>query len=236
MKYYFAVLLFFCVFHGADASATPVFVYNHGYVMGELNGIDLIGPTQRIVSGTVSIGANSFGGESDGRDEPGGGYVLQNPWRFCGDLAFYEKLAAHIGEYVVVEYKTPKKSSLLQCPSMNEIVGIYPISRDEPRKLVSESNRINMAGKTYGVSVGRIVNAQKSDRHGDNWSVVMQVGNGGDEFRYMQIIDADLYAFALDCLVSATRVKVYHVELIGGVTRYNQIDTYAWRIEARQGL
>jgi len=236
MKFFIAVLVLFCVFYGPDLSATPVFVYNHGYVMGELTGVDLIGPTQKVVSGVVSVGNNSFGGEIGGPDEFGGDYVLENPWPFCGGMAYYGQLAAHIGEFVVIEYKTPKSSSLLQCRSNNEIVGIYPVSREGPGSSASESTKINVTGKQYGVSVGRIVNAQKSDRHGDNWSVVVQVGNGGNEFRYMQILDKDLYAFALDCLASATRVKVYHVELIGGVTRYNQIDTYAWRIEARPGL
>lgn len=236
MKYFFGVLVFFCVSHGPGLSAAPLFVYNHGYVMGELTGVDIVGPSQRVISGTVSVGNNSFGADTDGPDGLGGEYALQNPWSFCGGLEIYEQLTAHIGEFVVVEYKTPKSSSLLQCQSANEIVGIYPVSSDGPGSLASESTRINMTGKQYGVSVGRIVNAQKSDRHGDNWSVVVQVGNGGNDFLYMQIIDKDLYAFALDCLVSATRVKVYHVDLIGGVTRYNQIDTYAWRIETRPGL
>ena len=122
MKFFIAVLVLFCVFYGPDLSATPVFVYNHGYVMGELTGVDLIGPTQKVVSGVVSVGNNSFGGEIGGPDEFGGDYVLENPWPFCGGMAYYGQLAAHIGEFVVIDYKTPKKSSLLQCPSENEIV------------------------------------------------------------------------------------------------------------------
>lgn len=236
MKYILGVLVFFCVAHASNLSATPLFVYNHGYVMGELTSVNLVGPAQRIVAGAVSIGNNSFGGDSGGGELSSGNYVLQNPWSFCGGLDDYGALAARIGEFVVIEYKTPKSSSLLQCQSNNEVVGIYPVSHDRPLSLASESTKINMAGKTYGVSVGRVVNAQKSDRHGDNWSVVVQVGNGGNDFLYMQIIDADLYALALDCLVSATRVKVYHVDLIGGVTGQNRIDTYAWRIEAVPGL
>ncbi len=236
MKYIIAVLVFFCFSNGPDLFASPLFVYNHGYVMGELTGVDIVGPSQRVISGTVSVGNNSFGADINSHDELSGGYVLQDPWSFCGGLEFYGQLTARIGEFVVIEYKTPKSSSLLQCQSENEIVGIYPVSSDGPTSLVSESTRINMAGKQYGVSVGRIVNAQKSDRHGDNWSVVVQVGNGGNDFLYMQILDKDLYAFALDCLASATRVKVYHVDLIGGVTRNNRIDTYAWRIEVRPGL
>jgi hypothetical protein len=236
MKYILAFLVLFCVSNTSELLATPLFVYNHGYVMGELTSVGLTGPAQRVVSGAVSIGNNSFGSESGGANVPGGQYVLPNPWGFCGGLDYYGELASRIGEFVVIEYKTPKNSSLLQCQTNNEIVGIYSISRDTPSSLASESTRINMAGKTYGVTVGRVVNAQKSDRHGANWSVVVQVGNGGNDFLYMQIIDADLYAMALDCLVSATRVKVYHVDLVGGVTGRNRIDTYLWRIEVRPGL
>ncbi len=236
MKYFLGVLVLFCVSYGSGLSATPIFVYNHGYVMGELNGVDLIGPTRKIVTGQVSIGNNSFSDGNDVRSEFRGDYVLHNPWRFCGDQDVYEKLVAHIGEFAVIEYKTPKKSSLLQCQSTNEIVGIYPVSRGNPSSLVRESTKITLSGKPYGVSVGRIVNAQQSDRHGDNWSVVIQVGNSGNDFRYLQIVDADLYAFALDCLVSATKVKLYHVERIHGVTGPDRSDAYVWKIEAKSSL
>ena len=165
-----------------------------------------------------------------------GNYILSNPWSFCGDQAAYEELANFIGEFVVVEYKTPKKSSLLQCQSTNEIVAVYPVSRDKPSNQVLESTRISIAGQPYGVSVGRIVNAQKSDKYDKNWSVVVQVGNSGNDFRYLQIIDSDLYDFALDCLGSGTKVKVYHVERIHGTRRPDRSDTYVWRIETKPGL
>ena len=236
MKYFFAVLVLFCVSYGSGLSATPIFVYNHGYVMGELNRVDLIGLNRKFVAGEVSIGNNSFSGGNDVRGALPGDYVLHNPWSFCGDKDFYEKLVAHIGEFAVIEYKTPKKSSLLQCQSTNEIVGIYPVSRGNPSNLVRESTKIIMSGKLYGVSVGRIVNAQKSDRYDDNWSVVIQIGNSGNDFRYLQIIDSDLYAFALDCLASATKVKLYHVELIHGTTRPDRSDSYVWKIEAKASL
>ncbi|MGA9575639.1 MAG: hypothetical protein WBS20_16990 [Lysobacterales bacterium] len=236
MKYFFCLLVLFCASYGSDLSATPVFVYNHGYVLGELNRVEIIGPTRKIIAGEVSIGNNSFSGENDFRDDFRGDYVLNNPWSFCGDQKIYGKLAAYMGEFAVIEYKTPKKSSLLQCQSTNEIIGIYPVSRGNPSSPVRESTKIVMAGKPYGVSVGRIDNAPKSDRHGKNWSVVIQVGNSGNDFRYLQIIDADLYAFALDCLFSATKVKVYHVERIGGLTRPDSSDAYVWRIEAKPGL
>jgi hypothetical protein len=119
---------------------------------------------------------------------------------------------------------------------MNEIVGVYPVSRSDPSSFVQESTKIHIAGKAYGVSVGRIVNAQKSDKYNDNWSVVIQIGNSGNDFRYLRIIDSDLYAFALDCLSTGTRVKLYHVERIHGSTRSIQSQSYVWRIEAKPGL
>lgn len=236
MKYFFAALILFSAFYGPDLSATPQFVYNHGYVMGELNKVDLIGPHRRIVAGEVSIGNNSFGDGGSVRDELRAGYVLRNPWNFCGDQDIYEKLIDHIGEFVVVEYKTPKKSSLLQCQSMNEIIAIYPVSRNNPPSNVIESTKITISGKPYGVNVGRIVNAQKSDKYSKNWSVVIQIGNGGNDFRYLQIIDEALYEFALDCLISATKVKLYHVERIHGATRPERSDDYVWKIETKSGL
>jgi hypothetical protein len=236
MKYFFAVLVLFCVSYGSGVSATPIFVYNHGYVMGELNRVDFIGLNRKFVAGEVSIGNNSFSGGNNVRDALPGDYVLHNPWSFCGDQEVYEKLVAHIGEFAVIEYKTPKKSSLLQCQSTNEIIGIYPVSRDKPSSGVRESTKITMSGKPYGVSVGRIVNAQQSDKHGDNWSIVVQVGNSGNDFHYLQIIDSDLYAFALDCLASATKVKLFHVEQIHRATRPDRSESYVWRIEAKSSL
>jgi hypothetical protein len=236
MKYFYAALMFFCLSYGSGLSATPLFVENHGYVMGELNKVDLIGPNRRIVAGEVSIGNNSFSAGNDVRDELRGDYVLNNPWNFCGTEEFYEKLVAPIGEFVVIEYRTPKSSSLLQCQSRNEIVAVFPLSRGNPSSVVLESAKISVSGKPYGVSVGRIVNAQKSDRYGENWSVVIQVGNSGNDFRYLQIVDSDLYAFALDCLSSATKVKLYHVERIHGATPTDRGDAYVWKIETKSGL
>jgi len=236
MKYCFTALVLFCLSYAPGLSATPLFVYNHGYVMGELNKVDLIGLNRRIVAGEVSIGNNSFGASNDIRDDLHGDYVLNSPWNFCGDQEFYERLVGAIGEFVVIEYKTPKQSSLLQCQSINEIVAVYPLSRGNPSMVVLESSKISITGRPYGVSVGRIVNAQKSDRHGDYWSVVIQVGNSGNDFRYLQIVDSELYAFALECLSSATKVKLYHVERIHGVTPTDRSDAYVWKIETKSGL
>ena len=236
MKYFYAALMLFCLSYGSGLSVASVFVYNHGFVMGELNKVDIIGPNRKIVAGEVSIGNSSFGGGNDVRNELNGNYFLNNPWSFCGSQEFYRNLVDQIGEFVVIEYRTPKKSSLLQCQSNNEIVAVYPLARGNPSNVVLESTKISIAGKPYGVSVGRIVNAQKSDRYGENWSVVIQVGNSGNDFRYLQIVDSELYAFALDCLSSATKVKLYHVERIHGAKPTDRSDAYVWRIETKSSL
>lgn len=236
MKYFLVVLILLGFCYGPGLSATQQFVYNHGYVLGELNGVNFIGPNRKVVTGEVSIGNFSFIGGNNARDEFRGDYVLRNPWSFCGDKEFYEKLVNQVGEFAVIEYKTPKKSSLLQCQSPNEIVAIYSVSRSNSSNLVLESSKINIAGEPYGVSVGRVVNAQKGDKYNDNWSVVIQVGNSGNDFLYLQIIDADLYALALDSLSTATKVKLYYVERIYGPTRSDRSDPYIWRIETKSGL
>ena len=236
MKCFLSVLILFCLSYGPGLLANSLFVYNHGYVMGELNKVDLIGPNQHVVAGEVSIGNNSFSGGNGLHHTLQNAYVLNNPWGFCGVEGFYESLVDRMGEFVVIEYRTPKKSSLLQCQSVNEIVGVYPLSRGTPSSAVQESTKIHIAGKAYGVSVGRIVNAQKSDKYTDNWSVVIQIGSSGNEFRYLQIIDSDLYAFALDCLSTGTKVKLYHVERIHRTTRSEQTQSYVWKIETKPGL
>lgn len=236
MKYFFAALMLISTAYGSRVLATPLFVYNHGYVMGELNRVDFIGINRQLVAGEVSIGNNSFSGGNDAPDELRGDYILSNPWGFCGDQGFYENLVDHIGEFVVIEYKTPKKSSLLPCQSTNEIVAVYPLSRGNQPGLALESTKISIPGKPYGVSVGRIVNAQKSDKHSKNWSVVMQIGNSGNDFRYLRIVDSELYALALDCLSSATKVKIYHVDRIQGATKPDRSEAFVWKIETKQGL
>jgi len=236
MKYVMTVFLLFSLLFGPDLSANSLFVYNHGYVMGELNKVDLIGPNQHVLAGEVSVGSSSFGGGNDFGNGLRGNYVLSNPWSFCGDQELYGKLMDHMGEFVVIEYRTPKKSSLLQCQSTNEVIGVYPVSRGNSSSLVFESTKINIAGKPFGVSVGRIVNAQKSDKYSDNWSVVIQVGNSGNDFRYLQILDSDLYDFALNCLGSATKVRLYHVELFRGGSSVDRSESYVWKIETKPGL
>ena len=225
-----------CLPYSSDLSATPLFVHNHGYVLGELTGVGFAGLNQRIVTGEVSIGNSSFGGTGQFRDQLNGDFILNNPWSFCSDLAAYETLVNSIGEYVVIEYKTPKASSLLSCPATNEFVAIYPVSRETSATRVRESTKIHVADKPYGVSVGRIVNAQKSDKYDKNWSVVVQVGNSGSDFRYLQIVDEDLYEFALACLGSATRVKIYHIEQFHSGKIPDGTYSYVWRIEAKPGI
>ena len=236
MKYFLSALMLFCLSCGSGLSANSLFVNNHGYVLGELNKVDLIGPNRHIVTGEVSIGNNSFHEGNDIRNELNGDNILINPWSFCGTQDFYENLLDRMGEFVVIEYRTPKKSSLLQCQSMYEIVGLYPVTRSNPSSLVRESTKITIAGKPFGVSVGRIVNAQKSGKYNDYWSIVIQVGNSGNDFRYLQIIDSELYAFALDCLSTGTKVKLYHVEQIRGGPRPDRIQSYVWKIEAKSSL
>ena len=236
MKHTISVLMLFCLFFASDLSANSLFVYNHGYVMGELNKVDLIGPNRHVVAGEVSVGNNSFGGGNDLGSSLRGNYVLNNPWGFCGDQELYGRLLDHMGEFVVIEYQTPKKSSLLQCQSANQVIGVYPVSRGNSSSLVLESTKINIAGKPFGVSVGRIVNAQKSDKYSENWSVVIQVGNSGNDFRYLQIVDSDLYDFALNCLGSATKVKLYHIEQFRGVSSADRSESYIWKIETKTGL
>ena len=58
MKYLFTALMLFCLSYGSGLSATPLFVYNHGYVMGELNKVDLIGLNRRIVAYHQTTGIN----------------------------------------------------------------------------------------------------------------------------------------------------------------------------------
>lgn len=70
----------------------------------------------------------------------------------------------------------------------------------------------------------------------NNWSVVIQIGNGGNDFRYLEILDSDLYAFALECLSTATRVKMYHTDQIRGSTGTDRIESFVWKIEAKRGL
>ncbi|MBT8354826.1 MAG: hypothetical protein KJO60_09900 [Desulfofustis sp.] len=236
MKSVFVAFMLLCLPYSSDLSATPLFVHNHGYVLGELTGVGFAGLNQRTVTGEVSIGNSSFGGTGLIRDQLNGDYILNNPWSFCSDQAAYEALVNYIGEYVVIEYKTPKASSLLSCPAANEFVAIYPVSRDTPSTRVRESTKINVVDKPYGVSVGRIVNAQNSDKYDKNWSVVVQVGNSGSDLRYLQIVDEDLYEFALDCLGSATRVKIYHIEQFNSGKIPDGTYSYAWRIEAKPGL
>jgi hypothetical protein len=236
MKSFFVALMLLCLPYGSDLSATPLFVHNHGYVLGELTGVTFVGLNRRVVTGEVSIGNSGFGGTGQFHGQLNSDYILNNPWNFCSDQAAYENLVNYIGEYVVIEYKTPKASSLLSCPATNEFVAIYPLSRNQPSSRARESTKINVADKPYGVSVGRIVNAQKSDKYDKNWSVVVQVGNSGSDFSYLQIVDEDLYEFALDCLGSGTRVKVYHIEQFHSGRNPDRSYSYAWRIEAKPGL
>lgn len=140
--------------------------------------------------------------------------LVTNPWRFCFEKKFYDDLEGLVGHDVVIEFKTPRKNTLLSCSAVNEMVAVYPPMVNETltqTHMIGDIRTFNPE-VSYGVEFGRITNVIKNKDAIRNYFMTMQIGKSGDKFRHFTIDDRDIYHFAVISLQKAVMVKVYYSE------------------------
>ena len=201
--------------------------------MGQLHKVDLRGKTHRVVEGELLLGRDSHHDYKlkKERFRRHRRKDIDNPWLFCADDEKFYDIEKLVGEYVVVEYRTPKKSALIQCKGENELIRIYPVNRYDAASKMYESKPESFDVHSSGINVGRLVNAFTSGKHILDRGVILQEGNSGSHFTEMRVTDDDLYYFAVESLKRANKVKVYYVErLIGGV-KMGSTGIHIWKIQ-----
>lgn len=194
-------------------SARSLIIDTKGYVSGQLSRVNLdvnqSGVFGRVYIGEILLGHDSATFISSGNQPQG---LVSNPWRFCFDKNEYDEIEELIGNHVVLEFKTPRKGSLLSCTSENELVDVYPANDYqilEPTHVIG-AIRTTDPQISHGVEFGRVVNVIKNNDSFNIYFMTIQVGSGGSQFRHFIIDNTDLFDFAIQSLQTAAMVKVHY--------------------------
>jgi hypothetical protein len=199
--------------------AGSLIIDTRGYASGQLSKLSRERTFSSAVVGEVFLGTDSVSFISLGNQPPG---LVSNPWRFCIDEDEYEDLENLIGSNIVVKYKTPRRSALLNCSATHELVEIYPVIKDQSldeTQLVGDI-RTFAPEVSYGVEFGRITNAIENRNKNRSYFMTLQVGNNGNKFRHFVTDDPNLYDFAVESLKIAAKVRVHYSDRFSSRTIY----------------
>jgi hypothetical protein len=189
-----------------------LFIINsNGYVSGRLSGVSLERAFNHAYIGEVTLGRDSITFMSYGNQPHN---LVTNPWQFCFEKDRYDEIKSYIGQNIVLEFKTPKSTSLLSCSAINELVAVYPVDEYqalEQTHLIGDI-RTNNPEIAKGIEFGRIVNVIKNRGSYRNYFMTIQIGGGGSKFRHFVMEDPDLFAFSIKSLKTAAITKIHYSE------------------------
>ncbi len=220
---------------GQVIPAAPV-VDTQGYAAGQLSRIGLQNKLNNAFN--QAYAGQLLLGNGSGSFVSYGGFPLSldnNPWPFCFDKDAFEMLKDYIGKDVVVEFKTPRRSSMLSCSAIAEFVAIYSVEEnDAPDETALEGNISTFEIEvSHGVEYGRITNAVRNRSISRTYYLTVQVGGSGNKFSHFIMNDRDLYEFAVTSLKAAAMVKVHYSERLSGRGSRNRL--YVKAIEIAGG-
>ncbi len=214
--------------------AQSLHIDSKGYTLGQLSGIHLERVGNRAIRGDILLGreGNFTLNRQQIEQQPSG--FIANPWSFCFEDDRYDELEKLVGSYVVLEYKTPRKSALLSCSAISELIHIYPVSQhrllNQTQFITDELGLHNEVSS--GVKFGVITNVMESEERNRRYSLTLQVGNSGNQFRHFNTMDPDLFRFAIECLKMAVSVRVHYIEQFSRGTNYDGATIlHAWKVE-----
>ena len=215
----------------------PLKVTLDGYVMGQMSKVRLKGSSRKVLEGEILLGRDSSRSFVHSSKVGGQRKTIQNPWLFCADGKLYDQIVEDIGNFVVLHFSSPKKSSLIQCTSNYSLVDLFPIDH-LPMKSTSFQEKFSSKGNRGNSSVGtgRIVSAIESGKLSQSWEITLQQGNTGNDFLSMNINDNDLYFYAIQCLKSARVVKIFYVERFINTVRRGDYGRFIYKIELMDDL
>lgn len=202
-----------------------------GYVSGRLSAVNLERSFNTAYIGELLLGHDSTALVNLGNESF---LLVSNPWQFCFNRDRYKEIEAFIGRNVVLEFKTPKSTALISCSSAHELVAIYPLDKEHIwEQTYSEGNSLITDQEiANGVNFGRITNVIENQNLIRNYFMTIQVGNGGNQFRHFIMNDPALFDFAINCLKTATMVRVHYSERFSLSKRFGmQTLSYVMKIE-----
>ena len=203
-----------------------------GFMMGRFQKLNFIGRTKKIIEGELLLGRDSFAVQDYDFHKKNHKQHIENPRLFCAELRNFYEIEKLVGKYVIVEYKTPRKSTLIKCKAGNELVKIYPVKPYNSDVKSYRSKSLSLGTQSPSISVGRIVNTVESGKHRVTWRLILQDGNGGNQFTLLNIADNGLYDFSVKALKYGDMVKVYCIDrFFNRSIRRGNPGLYVWKIE-----
>ncbi len=189
----------------AFADYMPFNTYSEGWRMGLLSKVSLRGnPLFKSVEGELLMGNDS----SATVVREGGKVLFANPWEYSASRGQLPELQQASGKTVAIHYRQIK----LQLTRINGDTD-YRVMEVQPVDPSSAPQGCGVQGSTRstrsdGERVGYL--AKVSDRGNviKTYEVILQLGNAGNQFLAMSILDGAIYRCAQDFLKSGMRVRV----------------------------
>lgn len=226
------------------AEAATVGIYSEGIRVGVLYKCSLkvkkLG-VQKSTECELQLGKASSGGTifRDGEE------VQINPWAFSADAEHLERLLSHVGKAVYVRYHQVRAKVMSAYWTDYVMQDIGPLNPALPRQAAfgDETMRPDFAiRRSSGIRVGRVVKA--SNKGGltktlfglKSNEVIIQIGGEGSHFMAMSIVDADLFAYALEWAKSGKLAKIQYDDNATSLLSTRETQYVIWRISRSEPI
>ncbi len=187
------------------ADYMPFNTYSDGWRMGMLSKVSLRGnPLFKSVEGELLMGSDSSATVVKEGDQ----ILFANPWEFSAARSQLPELQQISGKTVAIHYRQLK----LQLTRINgdtdyrvtEVKAVDPAAAPQGCGVESSARSTRSDGERIGYLT------KVSDRGNliKTYEVILQLGNAGNQFLAMSVLDNDIYKCALEFLKSGMRVRV----------------------------
>ena len=235
-------LLFFLA--TVSSHAATVGTYSEGVRIGVLYKCSLkvkkLG-VQKSTECELQLGKNSSGGTifRDGKE------VRINPWAFSAEAAQLEQLMSYVGKAVYVHYKQvrAKMMSAYWTDYVLQEIGPLKVSAPQQSAFGADTMRADFAvRRSSGIRVGRIVKASnkggllKSVFGLKSNEVIIQIGGEGSHFIAMSVIDADLFAYAVEWAKTGRLATIHYDDNAATLFSARETQYVIWRISGSEPI
>ncbi len=138
-----------------------------------------------------------------------------NPWKFTyrGPIP----VGNLVGQYMVVSYKHNYLKSWVS-ETTDYVADTMKALDSTPMKKVGITSKQYDSSQDYKSLDGLIVQASYRGKKDKLYEATVQVGLGGNDYRFMSFIDEDTYNFGVETLKRGVRVRIIYGEVLTAIT------------------
>lgn len=176
--------------------------YSEGARAGTLTKYSSKGLLRRTGEGELQLGMNS----SDINVSEAQGQVIENPWKFSSSEEIYEANRHYLDTSVYIEYRQPYIAIGWWGDTNYRVRDISPLLDLKPESCGTEGQS---GQRSEGSRVGRIVKVSTKGLFNTH-EIIIQMGEMGNQFIAMSIIDDEILSCAFQFMMSGTKVKIHY--------------------------